>query len=95
MDVSFGSILGLVFCIDVGSSIPEMGVVDCHGACVDSQGIETKRQWDLSEQLYGPQIRLAQWIEENLDPTESFVGGQCASMLATSRCFKLYIAFLV
>ena len=39
------------------------------GQALFVQGIETKRQWDLSEQLYGPQIRLAQWIEANLDPT--------------------------
>ncbi len=34
------------------------------------QGIECKRQFDLSERLYGPQIRLAQWIEGNLDPSQ-------------------------
>ena len=39
------------------------------GQTLITQGLETKRQWELSEQLYGPQIRLAQWIEENLDPT--------------------------
>jgi len=29
---------------------------------------ETHRQWELSEELYGPQIRLAKWMEGNLDP---------------------------
>ena len=29
---------------------------------------EILRQWELSEELYGPQIRLAQWMEGNLDP---------------------------
>ena len=40
------------------------------GQALYTQGVESKRQWDLSEQLYGPQIRLAQWIESNVDPTE-------------------------
>lgn len=40
------------------------------GQALFTQGRETYRQWTLSEQLYGPQIRLAQWMEANLDPTE-------------------------
>ena len=34
------------------------------------QGLENQRQFILSERLYGPQVRLAQWIEEHLDPSQ-------------------------
>ena len=40
------------------------------GQALFIQGMESVRQWRLSEQLYGPQIRLAQWMEENIAPTE-------------------------
>ena len=50
--------------------LPKWGWWLVMGQALFTQGMETERQWALSEQLYGPQIRLAQWMEENLDPME-------------------------
>lgn len=51
-------------------TVPKWGVGLVLLQAIVVQGIELKRQWTLSEDLYGPQVRLAQWMEEHLDPNE-------------------------
>ena len=39
------------------------------------QGVETKRQLELSDGLYRPQVELAVWVEENLEPDSVLILG--------------------
>ena len=56
--------------LTLARAAPSWGVVLILLQALFAQGVETKRQWELSEGLYGPQVRLAQWMEANLDPSE-------------------------
>lgn len=48
-----------------------LGGILCQSLWV--QGRETKRQLELSNQLYRPQVELAIWVEKNLSPDEMLI----------------------